>query len=414
MKYSLISALLLAPAALAQSSSMESAAASASASASASMTSGNSSDSGAYLTAVLGALTAANLTGLVGVASAIANTTDGMALLSQLAMGNNKTVFAPSNEAFAAVPSEVSSNTTLLTEILAYHILNNTYSVNGTMVAPNHTIARTLLKGGGYTLPGNRSAPLVLSRNSSDAMSFDINEATMNVTAMGPALAANLAVYIIDEVLSLPPNISAAAGELFPSLAGVIQSSGLLDPLEAAEGLTIFAPNDAAISGIMSALGTLNATQIQTVLANHVINGSVVYSTELMSSNYTSAAGEPFTFMSNSSGAYVMSANSTAKIVQSDIIVQNGVVHVIDGVLVNTNSNPEAAASAYSSGTAAAATQTEPTAPVTNTSPAATASGSSGTTGAGYRLSPFGFTGSMIGGAVAVLGAVVGGGWVLM
>jgi uncharacterized surface protein with fasciclin (FAS1) repeats len=270
---------------------------------------------------------AANLTSLVGVASAIANTTEGMALLGQLANGN-KTVFAPSNEAFSAVPEEVSSNTTLLTQILSYHILNNTYTINGTMVAPNHTIARTLLTGGGYTLPGNRSAPLVLSRNSTSAQMFDINQANSNVTAMGPALAANLAVYIIDEVLSLPPNVSAAATMLFPSLAGVITQTGLLDPLAAAEGITIFAPNDAAVSAITSSLGSLNTTQISTILANHVINGSVVYSTELARSNYTSAAGEPFTFMSNSSGAYVMSANSTAKIVQSDIIIENGVVHV--------------------------------------------------------------------------------------
>lgn len=46
-----------------------------------------------------------------------------MALLGQLSMGN-KTVFAPNDAAFSAVPEEVSSNTTLLTSILSYHILN--------------------------------------------------------------------------------------------------------------------------------------------------------------------------------------------------------------------------------------------------------------------------------------------------
>ena len=150
----------------------------------------------------------------------------------------------------------------------------------------------------------------------------------MNVSTMGPASAANLMVYIIDTVLSLPLNLSAAATTFVPSLAGVIQQANLLEPLESAMALTVFAPNDAAISAVMSQVGQLNTTQIQTVLANHVINGSVVYSTELASGNYTSAAGEPFMFMSNSSGAYVMSANSTAKIVQSDVILNNGVIHV--------------------------------------------------------------------------------------
>ena len=159
-------------------------------------------------------------------------------------------------------------------------------------------------------------------------MSFEIVEPAMNVSTTGPVSAANLQVYVIDSVLSLPLNLSAAATQFVPQLAGVIQQAQLLEPLAAASALTVFAPNDAAISAVMSQVGMLNMTQIQTVLANHVINGSAVYSTELTAANYTSAAGEPFKFMSNSSGAYVMSANSTARIVQSDVILNNGVVHV--------------------------------------------------------------------------------------
>lgn len=56
----------------------------------------NTTDPAAYLQTVLGALTGAGLTSLVTVASAIANTTDGAALLASLAQGN-RTVFAPIN-----------------------------------------------------------------------------------------------------------------------------------------------------------------------------------------------------------------------------------------------------------------------------------------------------------------------------
>ncbi|OCF33670.1 hypothetical protein I316_04744 [Kwoniella heveanensis BCC8398] len=438
MKFATLSALLLAPAlALAQS---ESASASASASASGSSAASPSATGEAapgdgvtsYLTTLLGALNAANLTGLVGVASGIANTTEGLALLTELSQGN-KTVFAPSNEAFSAVPQEVASNTTLLTQILSYHILNNSYTPDGVRTAPNHTIARSLLRGGNYTLPGNFSAPLVLSKSSSGSNStssggnstessnstsaFNINGPTSNVSATGPVAAANLQVYIINEVLSLPPSVSEVAGDLFPSLAGVIGQTGLLDPIAAAQGITIFAPNDAAFAGLGDALGQLNNTQISTILANHVINGTVVYSTGLTSSNYTSAAGEPFTFLSNGTGVFVQSANSTARIIQSDIIINNGVVHLIDGVLVNTGSNPEAAASAYSSGVAAAATSTEATAPVTATSEAAptgSQSGSSGGSSAGQKLEAPAFTNAFVGGALALIGVVIGGGFTLM
>lgn len=271
-----------------------------------------------------------------------------MALLGSLASGN-KTVFAPSNAAFANVSKSVSSNTTLLTQILSYHILNNTYSANGTMTAPSHTIARSLLNGGGYMLPGNFSAPLVLAKANMSATSFQIVEAASNLTAMGPAVAANLNVYVIDKLIALPPTVASAVGQLLPALDSVLNSSGLLKPLAAVNGLTVFAPSNAAIQSVLQAVGMLNMTQLQTLLANHVINGSVAYSTDLASSNYTSAAGEPFTFMSNTSGTYVMSSNATAKIIQSDIILSTGVVHVIDAVLVNTMGNPTAAASAASS-----------------------------------------------------------------
>ena len=272
-------------------------------------------------------LSAANLTSLVTVLGGLANTTEGMSLLAELATGN-KTVFAPNNMAFANVSAAVAADDPLLGQILSYHILNNSYSVNGTAVAPAHTIARTLLNGNGYSLPGNHSAPLVLARDSSSAMSFEIIQAASNVSAMGPADAANLMVYVIDEVLSLPPNISTAATSLFPSLAALIEQSNLLTPLANSQGITVFAPNNAAVSAVMSAVGMLNSTAVTDVLANHVINGSVAYSTDLGTGKYVSAAGEPFTFVSNSTGTFVTSANVTAMVVQSDIIIANGVVHV--------------------------------------------------------------------------------------
>jgi uncharacterized surface protein with fasciclin (FAS1) repeats len=266
------------------------------------------------------------LTALAGIATTLANTTEGMALFTQLSQGN-KTVFAPSNEAFSAVPESVSSNTTLLAQILSYHILNDSYTPSGVQVAPAHSIARTLLRGDQYELPGNRSAPLVLTRNSSDSEMVQIIESA-NITAMGPVAAANLQVYIIDEVLALPPNLSTIATELAPSLAGVIQMANLLTALENSPGLTIFAPNDAAIAAVVSTIQTLNETTVQTILANHVINGTVAYSDRITAENYTSAAGSPFTFMTNDTGTYVMSGDATAMIVATDAIYNKGVIHV--------------------------------------------------------------------------------------
>ena len=68
------------------------------------------------------------------------------------------------------------------------------------------------------------------------------------------------------------------------------------------------------------------------------INGTSCYSPTLFQSSspsFISESGQAFTFSSNSSGEYVTSGNSTAKIIKSDALVKNGVIHVIDKVLFN-------------------------------------------------------------------------------
>lgn len=79
-----------------------------------------------------------------------------------------------------------------------------------------------------------------------------------------------------------------------------------------------------------------------------MINGTSVYSPLLAGSQkYTTSAGETMSFSINATGQYVTLGNVTALIVQPDVLLPNGVVHIIDRVLVDTDSNPSAASSAY-------------------------------------------------------------------
>jgi len=138
-------------------------------------------------------------------------------------------------------------------------------------------------------------------------------------------------------------------------------SPGLVNTFATSPSLTIFAPInqafvDALSSGKLSP--TLNATTIQNLLVNHVINGTVVF-TGSAQKDYTSAGGETITVgtggLDDGSGSVVYyRGEQVANIVYGDIITQNGVVHLIDAVLVNAGSNPTAALSAYSAATATA------------------------------------------------------------
>ncbi|KAG9128092.1 hypothetical protein FRC07_004986 [Ceratobasidium sp. 392] len=331
-----------------------------------------------YVTGLLAALNSAGLTSLVGAAQSVlsvtffidaitqadyrrsvANNTNGTALLAQLSQGN-KTVFAPNNAAFSRVPNNVSSNANLLTSILSYHVLDGHFNASDFASAPNHTIARTFLNSSDLVqLEGNRSQVIIAERISNGSVT--IIEPTGNTTVTQTTSYENLIVHVIDQVLTPPTSIGQTASTAgLSGLTGALQTTNLLAPLEAAHGITIFAPSNAAFTAALAALGSQaqNTSVISAVLANHVINGTSVYSTGLTSQSFASAGGQQFQFASNSSGTYVTSGNSSAQIVRADIPVKNGVVHVIDGVLANTQSNPEAAASAVASQSSVAATAT--------------------------------------------------------
>lgn len=101
-------------------------------------------------------------------------------------------------------------------------------------------------------------------------------------------------------------------------------------------------PRTFFVSFILYSSLTLPLTQI--------VVGETLYSPLLLSStssNYTSSAGESLSITTNSSGTYVVSGGiSSAKISQSDVLIENGVIHVIDGVLLNVDTNEAAASSA--------------------------------------------------------------------
>ncbi|KAG8729028.1 hypothetical protein FRC12_021305 [Ceratobasidium sp. 428] len=310
-----------------------------------------------YLTGFLQALNSSGLTALAGVAQSITNNTNSTALLSALPQGN-KTVFAPNNAAFAGVPNNVSSNSNLLTSILSYHVLDGHLNASDFAAAPGHSVARTFLNSSDLVaLEGNRSQVVVAERASNGSVT--ILQALSNVTVVNSTRYENLIVHIIDAVLTIPGTISetaTAAG--LSGLGGALRTTNLTAPLEAAHGITIFAPSNSAFTTALASLGAQaqNTSLISAILANHVINGTSVYSTGLTSQSFASAGGQGFQFSSNDSGTFVTSGQSSAKIIRADIPVKNGVVHLIDNVLANTQSNPEAAASAVASQSSVAAT----------------------------------------------------------
>lgn len=183
----------------------------------------------------------------------------------------------------------------------------------------------------------------------------------------GPSFQ-NILVQPINEVLSIPGNLSSVAQSAgLDQISQLLQSANLIQPLQSAKGITLFAPTDAAVRSALQQIQSASKEQQMAVLANHVINGTVVYSSQLpfgddddsATRNATSASGQVLSFEKQDGGMTVRSGNITARILQSDVLIGNGVVHSIDSVLLNTEVNQQAADEAASSAAEKASTSTD-------------------------------------------------------
>ncbi|KAH7102920.1 FAS1 domain-containing protein [Auriculariales sp. MPI-PUGE-AT-0066] len=303
------------------------------------------------------ALNAAGLTSLATAAASIANTTVGTQLLSILTNGDqNYTIFAPTDKAISSGNKTVLGDPDQLANVLSYHVVPGTYG-NSTVfyASPNNTIVHTLLNStDSVNLPGNASQ--VLSVNVKDGDVF-VNGQGSTVKVANFTTVGRFSVLQIDHVLTPPGSLAdVAKAQKLTLFAQAVEQANLTDLLSNAKGVTIFAPTDEALTAALASLGAdaQNQTIVSTILQNHIINGSAIYSTEFDSKNFTSAAGEALNFYvaNNTINVYSGSGNNiTAKITSRDNLASNGVIHVIDAVLANTARDDNAASSAYSSAT---------------------------------------------------------------
>lgn len=126
-------------------------------------------------------------------------------------------------------------------------------------------------------------------------------------------------------------DIAVGAGT-FNTLVKAVQKAGLVETLSGTGPFTVFAPTDEAFAKVPA--DTLNALlenpeQLSAVLTYHVVPGRLLAAEVVGSSALQTVQGQSIT-VSTDSGARVDNAN----IVQTDIEADNGVIHVIDSVIL--------------------------------------------------------------------------------
>jgi transforming growth factor-beta-induced protein len=159
---------------------------------------------------------------------------------------------------------------------------------------------------------------------------------------------SNGIIHIIDAVL-LPesgtiPEVATKSGT-FETLLAAANAAGLVPTLQGDGPLTVFAPTDEAFSAlpkgtVASLLQPANQGKLAEILKYHVVSGRVYSEDALTLSSAPTVAGQSITITATEAGANI----NNARLLQTDIDACNGVIHVIDRVLLPADTSSSVAA----------------------------------------------------------------------
>ena len=132
---------------------------------------------------------------------------------------------------------------------------------------------------------------------------------------------------------------TAVAAGSFKTLVAAVQAAGLVDTLKGAGPFTVFAPTDEAFAKLPA--GTVenllkpeNKAKLAGILTYHVVSGKVMAADVVKLKEAKTAGGSTVKISADASGVKVGTAKGMSKVTKTDIKASNGVIHIIDAVIL--------------------------------------------------------------------------------
>ncbi|PBJ12299.1 fasciclin domain-containing protein [Flavobacterium sp. ACN6] len=265
-------------------------------------------------------------------------------LAATLNASGSYTVFAPSNTAFSAfLAANGYANLNevpvpALKEILLNHVLST--KVKSSEITTGYV--KTLAKGSAST---SNTISMYLEKSTG----VDINGGKTNggaTVTTADIEASNGIIHLVDGVIGLPTIVNhAVANKNFSTLVAALTynpSSGFAGILSgtANSPFTVFAPTNTAFTSFLteagfSGLPAIPANVLETTLKYHVVAGANVQSTALTNGQVVNTfANQNFTIGLTGGAKITDASNRVSNITATDVQCSNGIIHVIDKVLL--------------------------------------------------------------------------------
>ncbi|MGE0191071.1 MAG: fasciclin domain-containing protein [Planctomycetota bacterium] len=242
-------------------------------------------------------------------------------LVDVLAGQGPLTVFAPTDEAFAKVPAKaleaLLADKAALTEVLTYHVV------------PGRVLAADAVKldwaptvsGSALRVEAQDDGVLI---DGARVLSTDIQ-------------ASNGVIHVIDSVMMPRKDLVATAVSAgsFTTLVTAVKAAGLVETLAEGGPFTVFAPADAAFAKVPEATlkGLLaDKAALASVLTYHVVPGRILAKAIAEgSTRVKTVQGQELSIVRAKDGTITVDG---ARVVTTDVLAGNGVIHVIDAVVL--------------------------------------------------------------------------------
>jgi uncharacterized surface protein with fasciclin (FAS1) repeats len=249
------------------------------------------------------------------------------------------TLFAPTNTAFQAFLDAAGTNTIentpkdILVQVLTNHVIAGEFLSSSLSTGYQTTLSATAF--------GNDiNANIYINTDNGVTINGQSDVVTPDVTV------SNGVIHVIDAVIAPPTVVTfATADPNFSSLVAALTATGLntdfVNVLSGAGPFTVFAPNNAAFQALLDSnpdwntVADIPVATLEAVLLYHVANGNV-RSTDLVDNmEVTTLSNDAkFEIDLDQNPPMIMAGSNTANIVVTDVQTQNGVIHVIDTVIL--------------------------------------------------------------------------------
>ncbi|KAK7415211.1 hypothetical protein QQX98_006058 [Neonectria punicea] len=261
-------------------------------------------------------------------------------ILLELPSYDGATIVAPNDDAFKQIPFTSlkdiwdPKNKDVTIPLIQYHILQGTVNTEELDAGPTY-IRSTLMTDAKFT--NVTSGQNILIAKQSDQIVFITGAGNRVILMDNDIPFKGGLIHIVDNLLTPPQRLRETAMAFqVDSFLGALFETHLMPKLADRKNITVFAPSDRSFRYVGGSLDNLSADELADVMGYHIVPDKVLASSALTNntvmdtlSKDTSGQAKTITVHELSNGLYI----NSAQIQQADLLLANGIMHVISGPL---------------------------------------------------------------------------------